>query len=173
MLAEHILPMESGEGNAKMAFQIDLNEMPIASPREAVDDALVGSANASVCVVCRKGVPLGKVSDKVTGEQRHENKCFQCMLRNDFGGGGEAGRFDINASPPREAEDGDVVTVVASRDGTGGGRYTFFTFFLVHAFFVFEVISYLGKCSICFEFTTVMVLMVPSSVYVRSQYFMC
>lgn len=110
-----------------MAFQIDLNEMPISSPREAADDAVLRSAGgASVCVVCRKGVPVGKVSDKLTGELRQESKCFRCLLRNDTGAGGEAGRFDINASPPREVEDGDVVTVVAGRDGTGGGRYFFF-----------------------------------------------
>ncbi|KAH6770771.1 hypothetical protein C2S52_015574 [Perilla frutescens var. hirtella] len=118
--------MEAGnnnaKGSAKMAFQIDLNEMPISSPREAVDEAVLGGGSASVCAVCRKGVPVGKVPDKVTGEQRQENKCFRCLLRSDCGGGGEAGRFDINASPPREAEDGDVVTVVAGRDGTGGGR---------------------------------------------------
>ncbi|XP_057774595.1 methyl-CpG-binding domain-containing protein 9 isoform X2 [Salvia miltiorrhiza] len=113
----------NAKGGAKMAFQIDLNEMPISSPREVADDAVLRSAGASsVCVVCRKGVPVGIVPDKVTGELRHERKCFRCLLRNDNAGGGDAGRFDINASPPREAEDGDVITVVAGRDGTGGGR---------------------------------------------------
>lgn len=110
-----------------MAFQIDLNEMPIPSPREAVNDAVSGAA---VCVMCRKGVPLGKVADKATGELRPESKCFRCLIKDSNkgggsggGGGGEAGRFDINASPPREAEDGDVLMAVAGREGTGGGRY--------------------------------------------------
>ncbi|KAI3467513.1 hypothetical protein Pfo_024176 [Paulownia fortunei] len=118
------------KGSAKMAFPIDLNETPISSPREAVDDTAVGSASVSVCAVCRKGVPVGRVPDKATGEQRLENKCFRCLLKNDGagssssggGGGGEVGRFDINAPPPREAEEGNDAAVVAGRGGNGGGK---------------------------------------------------
>ncbi|KAG6426408.1 hypothetical protein SASPL_110631 [Salvia splendens] len=103
-----------------MSFQIDLNEMPISSPREAPDDA---APLSSVCVVCRKGVPVGNVPDKVTGELRLEKKCFQCLLRNDTGAaGGEARRLDINAPPPREADDREIVRTAAGRQGIGRGR---------------------------------------------------
>ncbi|GFQ05932.1 methyl-cpg-binding domain-containing protein 9 [Phtheirospermum japonicum] len=112
-------------GSARMALPIDLNEAPIPSPREAADDAVLGTASVSICTVCRKGVPVGRIPDRVTEEQRREFKCFRCLLKNDgagssSGGGGGVGRFDINASPPREAEEGGDVAVVAGRDGNGG-----------------------------------------------------
>lgn len=110
--------------SAKMAFTIDLNETPISSPREAVDDAAVGSVSSSVCTVCRKGVPVGTVPDKVGG-YRPEQKCFRCLLKSNAGNKGEVGRFDMNASPPREIEDGCGAPSFAGRDEAGGGRYNF------------------------------------------------
>ncbi|KAL3654072.1 hypothetical protein CASFOL_003753 [Castilleja foliolosa] len=113
-------------GSARMALPIDLNEAPMPSPREAAEDAILGTAGVSICTVCRKGVPVGRINERVTEEQRREFKCFRCLLKNggagssSGGGGGGAGRFDINASPPREAEEGGDVVVVAGRDGNGG-----------------------------------------------------
>ncbi|KAL3631035.1 hypothetical protein CASFOL_024019 [Castilleja foliolosa] len=106
-----------------MALPIDLNEAPIPSPREAADDAVLGAASVSICTVCRKGVPVGRIPDRVTEQERREFKCFRCLLKNDGAGsssGGGVGSFDINASPPREAEEGGDVAVVAGRDGNGG-----------------------------------------------------
>ncbi|KAL8519010.1 hypothetical protein ACS0TY_010093 [Phlomoides rotata] len=114
--------MEAGNSSrkvsAKMAFTIDLNETPISSPREAGDDAIVGSASTSVCTVCRKGVPVGMIPDKLGGH-RPEQKCFRCLLKSSKS---EVGRFDMNASPPREAEEGCGAPFVTGRDEAGGGR---------------------------------------------------
>ncbi|KAK6160188.1 hypothetical protein DH2020_003569 [Rehmannia glutinosa] len=116
-------------GSARMALPIDLNETPIPSPREAVDDAVVGTASVSICTVCRKGIPVGRIPYEATKEQRQEFKCFRCLLKSEgsrssgaAGGGVEVGRFDINASPPREVEEGNDVAVVAGRDGNGGAK---------------------------------------------------
>ncbi|KAL7091651.1 hypothetical protein ACP275_12G118700 [Erythranthe tilingii] len=114
--------------SAKMAFPIDLNETPMPSPREAFDDAVLGSASISVCSVCRKGVPVGRLPARATEEQRQQFKCFRCLLKKDAGvstsggGGVDMGRFDINASPPLETEEVDDVAVPAGRDGNGGGQ---------------------------------------------------
>ncbi|GER32251.1 methyl-CPG-binding domain 9 [Striga asiatica] len=113
-------------GSARMALPIDLNQAPIPSPREAGDGADLGAANVSICTVCRKGVPVGRIPDRPTEEQRRDFKCFRCLLKNNgtgsSGAGGGAGRFDINASPPREAEDGGDVAVGVGRGGNGGGK---------------------------------------------------
>ncbi|XP_073306881.1 methyl-CpG-binding domain-containing protein 9 isoform X1 [Primulina huaijiensis] len=103
--------VNSNVGVAKpMAFLIDLNETPIISPRERDD-------NVSVCSVCGREVAAGRSGAKK--DEQREWKCFRCLLQNDgAGGGGGAGAgFDINASPPREAEGGNPA------DHLGGGRF--------------------------------------------------
>lgn len=148
------------KGNAKMAFPIDLNETPVSSPREAFDDTVLGTASVSICTVCRKGIPVGRVP--ATEEQRREFKCFRCLLKNEGpsssgrgGGGVDLGRFDINASPPLEAEEGDDFVAAAGsvgRDGDGGARFKFYFFFYPFFFsFVYLklILLLLLQCLIC------------------------
>lgn len=109
-----------------MGFHIDLNETPVPSPRETVDEISAGSGHP-LCPVCRKGISVGRIPGKAV----QESKCFRCLLKTATDaaessgagrGGGEVGRFDMNASPPLEPDDGDCVEVVAVRDGNGGGK---------------------------------------------------
>ncbi|XP_073130076.1 methyl-CpG-binding domain-containing protein 9 [Henckelia pumila] len=102
--------LNSNVGVSKpVAFLIDLNETPTISPRER-DDAV------SVCSVCGRKVAAGRSG--ATKEEQRKWKCFRCLLQNDgaSSSGGAGAGFDINASPPREAE-GDHPA-----DHLGGGR---------------------------------------------------
>lgn len=106
--------LNSNVGVAKpMAFLIDLNETPTVSPRERDGDGTV-----SICSVCGREVAAGRSG--ATKEEQRKWKCFRCLLKNDgassSGGAGAGAGFDINASPPREAEGGHPA------DHLGGGR---------------------------------------------------
>ncbi|KAK4485774.1 hypothetical protein RD792_008421 [Penstemon davidsonii] len=104
--------MESDTSSSKMAFYIDLNEAPVMSPREpTTNEEAVSSSGVYVCSVCHRAVSVGRPSELISEKQRKEFKCFRCLLNN---GGGGVGRFDINASPPR---DDDVADAVGGRDG--------------------------------------------------------
>ncbi|XP_059649014.1 methyl-CpG-binding domain-containing protein 9-like isoform X2 [Cornus florida] len=113
------------KGTRSRPFEIDLNETPLPSPRAAAesskDGVFPGEATAAVCRSC------GKAAGEVEGDmvvccecgrgfhmrclgtkelQRpSEWKCFKCLLSNGRKRLREGvGVFDINASPPQEAE---------------------------------------------------------------------
>lgn len=121
----------SGSGNSSLAgtsgrsvaLEIDLNEAPLPSPREFIGGGGVFAAEhrcgscgevEGAMVVCGDCGRRCHVKCLGVREEQRGWKCFECLIECRSGkrlrratAGGDSGLFDMNASPPREADGGE------------------------------------------------------------------
>ncbi|XP_071685703.1 methyl-CpG-binding domain-containing protein 9 isoform X2 [Rutidosis leptorrhynchoides] len=115
----------AGTSGRSVTFEIDLNEAPLPSPREFISGG-GGFHRCGTCgevegamVVCGDCGRRFHVECLGVREEQRVWKCFDCLIEcrsskrvrraaadagSSGGGGGGSGLFDMNASPPREAD---------------------------------------------------------------------
>ncbi|KAL8224582.1 hypothetical protein R6Q57_020057 [Mikania cordata] len=110
----------AGNSGRSVALEIDLNEAPLPSPRELAGGGFVMERRCGSCgevegamVVCGDCGRRFHVECLGVREEKRGWKCFECLIechsvkrlrRAAAATGGGSGLFDMNASPPREAD---------------------------------------------------------------------
>lgn len=112
----------AGTSGRSVAFEIDLNEAPLPSPREIVGGSggvFAAEHRCGSCgelegamVICGDCGRRFHVECLGVREEQSEWKCFECLIESrsgrrisrTAGGGCGSGLFDMNSSPPQEAD---------------------------------------------------------------------
>lgn len=110
----------AGTSGRSVAFEIDLNEAPLPSPREIVGGGVFAAEHRcgscgeleGAMVICGDCGRRFHVECLGVREEQREWKCFECLIECrsgrrislTAGGGCGSGLFDMNSSPPKEAD---------------------------------------------------------------------